>query len=83
MKISYRFAVAILFVLYLLPILGIWILVETRIHERQVAPHVFLQNQIDVDRKILHVRATLAAPIFEASYENRSEISRRWSPGQD
>lgn len=37
----------------------------------------------NVETKILHVRATLAAPIFEASYENRSEISRRWSPGQD
>jgi len=35
----------------------------------------------NMDKKILHVRATLAAPIFEASYENRSEISRRWSPG--
>ncbi len=28
----------------------------------------------------LHVRATLAAPIFEASYENSREISRRWVP---
>lgn len=37
----------------------------------------------NVETNILHVRATLAAPIFEASYENRSEISRRWSPGQD
>lgn len=37
----------------------------------------------NVETKILHVRATLASPIFEASYENRSEISRRWSPDQD
>jgi mannose-6-phosphate isomerase-like protein (cupin superfamily) len=29
----------------------------------------------------LHVRATLAASIFEASYDNRNESSRRWSPG--
>jgi mannose-6-phosphate isomerase-like protein (cupin superfamily) len=29
----------------------------------------------------LHVRATLAASIFEASYDNRNETSRRWSPG--
>ena len=29
---------------------------------------------------LLHVRATLAAPIFEASYEARGEISRRWVP---
>ena len=34
----------------------------------------------NLERKILHVRATLASSIFEASYENRSEISRRWSP---
>jgi quercetin dioxygenase-like cupin family protein len=34
----------------------------------------------NLEKKILHVRATLAAPIFEASYENRSEISRRWTP---
>jgi mannose-6-phosphate isomerase-like protein (cupin superfamily) len=27
----------------------------------------------------LQVRATLASPVFEASYENSSEISRRWS----
>jgi quercetin dioxygenase-like cupin family protein len=29
---------------------------------------------------ILHVRATLAAPIFEASYQNRNELSRRYLP---
>ena len=28
----------------------------------------------------LHVRATLAAPVFEASYEDRSEITRRYLP---
>ncbi|MCA8929889.1 MAG: cupin domain-containing protein [Alphaproteobacteria bacterium] len=28
----------------------------------------------------LHVRATLAAPIFEASYDDRNELSRRWVP---
>jgi mannose-6-phosphate isomerase-like protein (cupin superfamily) len=31
------------------------------------------------DRTILHVRATLAAPIFEASYD-KNELSRRWVP---
>jgi quercetin dioxygenase-like cupin family protein len=30
----------------------------------------------------LHVQATLAAPIFEASFEDAREISRRWVPGQ-
>lgn len=29
---------------------------------------------------ILHVLATLAAPIFEASYEDRAELSRRYVP---
>jgi mannose-6-phosphate isomerase-like protein (cupin superfamily) len=29
---------------------------------------------------LLHVQATLAAPIFEASYEDRSELSRRYVP---
>jgi mannose-6-phosphate isomerase-like protein (cupin superfamily) len=29
---------------------------------------------------ILHVQATLAAPIFEASYEDRAELSRRYVP---
>ena len=28
----------------------------------------------------LHVQATLAAPIFEASFDDRNEISRRWVP---
>ena len=28
----------------------------------------------------LHVRATLAAPIFEASYEDRAEFARRYVP---
>ena len=30
---------------------------------------------------VLHVMATLAAPIFEASFDDRVEISRRWVPG--
>lgn len=29
---------------------------------------------------VLKVRATLAAPIFEASYEDRAELSRRYVP---
>jgi mannose-6-phosphate isomerase-like protein (cupin superfamily) len=28
----------------------------------------------------LHVQSILAAPIFEASYQNKNEISRRWVP---
>jgi mannose-6-phosphate isomerase-like protein (cupin superfamily) len=34
----------------------------------------------NLEKTILHVRATLAASIFEASYENRAEMSRRWTP---
>ena len=30
---------------------------------------------------VLHVRATLAAPIFEAQYDSTRETSRRWFPG--
>jgi mannose-6-phosphate isomerase-like protein (cupin superfamily) len=30
----------------------------------------------------LHVQATLAAPIFEASFDDQGEISRRWVPGR-
>jgi len=37
----------------------------------------------NIEQKVLHVRASLAASIFEASYEGRAEISRRWSPSFD
>ena len=30
----------------------------------------------------LHVQATLAAPIFEASFDDQHEVSRRWVPGK-
>ena len=33
----------------------------------------------NLDQTTLHVRATLAAPIFEATYDN-NEVSRRWVP---
>ena len=29
---------------------------------------------------ILHVQATLAAPIFEATFDDQKELSRRWVP---
>ena len=34
----------------------------------------------NVGTEVLHVRATLAAAIFEAQYDNTNETSRRWSP---
>jgi quercetin dioxygenase-like cupin family protein len=30
----------------------------------------------------LHVQATLAAPIFEASFDDQKEVSRRWVPAR-
>jgi mannose-6-phosphate isomerase-like protein (cupin superfamily) len=30
----------------------------------------------------LHVQATLAAPIFEASFDDQKELTRRWVPQQ-
>jgi quercetin dioxygenase-like cupin family protein len=34
----------------------------------------------NIGTSILHVHVTLAAPIFEASYDDRSEMARRWVP---
>lgn len=34
----------------------------------------------NIGSDILKVRATLASPIFEASYDDRAEQSRRWIP---
>jgi mannose-6-phosphate isomerase-like protein (cupin superfamily) len=36
----------------------------------------------NIGRTTLHVQATLAAPIFEASFDDQREISRRWLPGK-
>jgi mannose-6-phosphate isomerase-like protein (cupin superfamily) len=35
----------------------------------------------NIGETTLHVRATLAAPIFEAAYDDKREASRRYSPG--
>jgi mannose-6-phosphate isomerase-like protein (cupin superfamily) len=34
----------------------------------------------NLETTTLHVRATLAASIFESSYDDDDEVSRRWSP---
>jgi mannose-6-phosphate isomerase-like protein (cupin superfamily) len=34
----------------------------------------------NLENTTLHMRATLAAPIFEASYDDMTETSRRWTP---
>jgi mannose-6-phosphate isomerase-like protein (cupin superfamily) len=31
----------------------------------------------------LHVQATLAAPIFEAAFDDQTEVSRRWVPAAE
>lgn len=36
----------------------------------------------NIDQTTLHVLATLAAPIFEATYDDRHELSRRWVPAR-
>jgi mannose-6-phosphate isomerase-like protein (cupin superfamily) len=33
-------------------------------------------------KTILHIESTLAAPVFEAVYDDKRESSRRWLPGQ-
>ena len=34
----------------------------------------------NIGASTLHVQATLAAPIFEASFDDKAEVSRRWVP---
>ena len=34
----------------------------------------------NIGQTVLHVRATMAASIFEASYDDRAELSRRYVP---
>ena len=46
-----------------------------------VVPAGVLHSFKNVEQTTLHVRATLAAPIFEASYTTTPDISRRWVPG--
>lgn len=35
---------------------------------------------VNIGEDTLHVRATLAAAVFEASYDDRAELSRRYAP---
>jgi len=37
----------------------------------------------NIGRGMLHVQAALAAPIFEAAFDDEREVSRRWLPPQD
>ena len=63
----------------------IWIGEEKSIvqaNQSVVVPAGFRHGFRNVLTTTLHVRATLAASIFEAAYDNKIESSRRWSPGQ-
>jgi quercetin dioxygenase-like cupin family protein len=35
----------------------------------------------NVGAGVLHIRSTLAAPVFEAAYDDKRETPRRWLPG--
>jgi mannose-6-phosphate isomerase-like protein (cupin superfamily) len=61
----------------------IWIGEEKAIvlaNQSVLVPAGFRHGFLNVLTTTLHVRATLAASIFEASYDNRNEVSRRWLP---
>jgi hypothetical protein len=59
MKISYKKAIVIFLVLYILPAAVMGVFVNRRIQQRQLAIQLFLQNQVDIDRKTLTVSGTL------------------------
>ena len=46
-----------------------------------IVPAGFWHGFRNIGKDDLHVRAILAAPVFEASYEDRAEITRRYLPG--
>ena len=45
-----------------------------------VVPAGILHGFTNTGADVLHVRAILAAPVFEAAYEDRTETPRRWLP---
>ena len=61
----------------------IWLGDERRIAktgESVIIPAGYWHGFRNVLESTLHVRATLAASIFEASYDDRAELSRRFLP---
>jgi quercetin dioxygenase-like cupin family protein len=61
----------------------IWIegeLRHSRAGESVVVPAGRKHGFRNVGTETLHVLATLAAPIFEASFDDQKELSRRWVP---
>jgi len=47
-----------------------------------IVPAGRLHGFRNIGETTLHVAATLAAPMFEASFEDKNEVSRRWLPGR-
>jgi hypothetical protein len=45
-----------------------------------IVPGGYKHGFRNIGTATLHVQATLAAPIFEASFDDRNEISRRFVP---
>ncbi|SEC27287.1 Cupin domain-containing protein [Rhizobiales bacterium GAS191] len=61
----------------------IWVEAETvslKAGQSLVVPAGRRHGFRNIGETTLHVRATLAAPIFEAAYEDEREASRRWLP---
>ena len=48
--------------------------------ESMIIPAGYWHGFTNLMQTTLHVRATLAAPVFEASYDDRAELSRRFLP---
>ncbi|MFT5507721.1 MAG: mannose-6-phosphate isomerase-like protein (cupin superfamily) [Hyphomicrobiaceae bacterium] len=48
--------------------------------ESLIIPAGYWHGFTNLLQTTLHVRATLAAPVFEASYDDRAELSRRFLP---
>src|SRR3989344_2763523 len=59
MKISLKNTNIIFFVSFIIPILIMGLFVSKRIGQQQISAQLFLQNQVDVERKIIGVREIL------------------------
>jgi quercetin dioxygenase-like cupin family protein len=47
-----------------------------------IVPAGLKHGFVNIADDVLHVEAVLAAPTFEATFEDRKEITRRWLPGE-
>ena len=53
---------------------------RTRLPQSMIVPAGRRHGFRNIGETTLHVQATVAAPIFEASFDDRNEVSRRWVP---